>query len=76
MAISKVLASSTLVIEVENGLNSSGNMTYRKKSFAGVKANATVDNIYAVADGIKAVLKNETRDCFLNDSNMLVNDEA
>lgn len=75
MAISKALASSTLVIEVEKGEDSKGVMTYRKKNFPGVKGNATADNLYAVAEGICAVIKNPTRDYFLNDSNMLVNDE-
>ena len=48
MAITKVLASSALVIEVENGSDKNGAPTYRKKSFAGVKGNAAVENVYAV----------------------------
>ena len=49
--------------------------TYRKKSFAGVKGNAAVENVYAVADAVKAVMKNPTRNYYLNDSNLLDNDE-
>ena len=45
MAITKVLASSALVIEVENGSYKNGAPTYRKKSFAGVKGNAAVENV-------------------------------
>ena len=76
MAITKVLASSALVIEVENGSDKNGAPTYRKKSFAGVKGNAAVENVYAVADAIKAVMKNPTRNYYLNDSNLLDNDQA
>lgn len=76
MAVSKALASSTLIVEMENGLNSKGVMTHKKKSFSGVKGSADVQNLYDVADAIAVVLKNSTRDYFLNDSNMLINDEA
>ena len=76
MAITKVLASSALVIEVENGSDKNGVPTYRKKSFSGVKGDAAVENVYAVADAVKAVLKNPTRNYYLNDSNLLDNDQA
>ena len=76
MAITKVLASSALVIEVESGSDKNGAPTYRKKSFSGVKGNAAVENVYAVADAVKAVMKKPTRNYYLNDSNLLDNDQA
>ena len=76
MAITKVLASSALVIEVENGSDKNGVPTYRKKSFTGVKGDAAVENVYAVADAVKAVMKKPTRNYYLNDSNLLDNDQA
>ena len=76
MAITKVLASSALVIEVENGSDKNGVPTYRKKSFSGVKGDAAVENVYAVADAVKAVMKKPTRNYYLNDSNLLDNDQA
>ena len=75
MAITKVLASSALVIEVENGSDKNGVPTYRKKSFSGVKGDAAVENVYAVADAVKAVMKKPTRNYYLNDSNLLDNDQ-
>ena len=75
MAITKVLASYALVIEVENGSDKNWAPTYRKKSFSGVKGNAAVENVYAVADAVKAVMKNPTRNYYLNDSNLLDNDQ-
>lgn len=74
MAINKVLAGSTLVIEIESGQDKNGAPTYRKKSFSGVKGDATAENIYAVADAVKAVLKKPTRNYYLNNSNLLQND--
>ena len=75
MAITKVLSTSALSIEVENGLDKEGATAYRKKSFSGVKGNATAENIYAVAEAIKAVMKNPTRNYYINDVSVLDNSE-
>ena len=73
MAVNKVLATTSLCLEVQNGTDKSGAPVYRKRSFANVKPTAAVEDVYAVADAIKAVLSSGTRDYLLNDSSKLVN---
>ena len=75
MAITKDFARSSLIIEVEAGTNSHGSTIYKKKSFAGVKEEATPEDIYAVAEAIKGVMKNPTKDYLINDLSVLTNSE-
>lgn len=75
MAITKEFDKSALIIEVEAGSTSSGSPVYKRKSFAGVKKEATPEKIYAVAEAIKAVLKNGTRDYLITDLSVLTNSE-
>lgn len=73
MAVSKVIKSTTLSIEIENGQDKTGATVYKKKNFSGVKANADGEKVLAVADAIKVVLQPETRDCFINECSTLTN---
>ncbi|WP_160680297.1 DUF1659 domain-containing protein [Clostridium sp. C8-1-8] len=73
MAISKVLDTTSFAIEVESGTDKTGAKIYRKKIFSGVKNSATPENVYAVADAIKAVLSAGTRDYYLNEASKIVN---
>ncbi|WP_212904973.1 DUF1659 domain-containing protein [Clostridium polyendosporum] len=73
MAISKVLNSVSLSIEVENRTNKTGAKVYRKKNFSGVKIDAAPQNVFDVAEAIKGVLSNSTRDYYLNETSKLVN---
>ena len=52
MAVSKETSTTSLAIEVESGVDSSGNATYSKKSFSGVKDGADPEKVYAVAEAI------------------------
>ncbi|GIM28426.1 hypothetical protein CPJCM30710_10920 [Clostridium polyendosporum] len=73
MAVSKVLNSAYLSIEVENGTDKTGATVYRKKNFSGVKIDAAPQNVFDVAEAIKGVLSNSTRDYYLNETSKLVN---
>ncbi|MGL4106749.1 DUF1659 domain-containing protein [Clostridium sp. LP20] len=71
MAVNKIVSSSSLVMEIESGQDKDGNATYKKKTFSGVKTNAAIEDVYAVADAITKVLANDTRDFFLNESSKI-----
>ncbi|GFP77457.1 DUF1659 domain-containing protein [Clostridium fungisolvens] len=73
MAVNKVLDTTSFAIEVESGTDKTGAKIYRKKTFSGVKNSATPENVYAVADAIKAVLSAGTRDYYLNEASKIVN---
>lgn len=67
MAANKILETTTLSIEVENGVDKSGNTVYSKKTFSGVRNNADLDKINAVAEGISTVLSDNTRYYYLTE---------
>ncbi|WP_271813864.1 DUF1659 domain-containing protein [Clostridium beijerinckii] len=73
MAVTKTIDSVSLSIEVQKGLDKTGDPIYTKKTFSGIKTYATPENIYAVADAIKAVMEANTRDYFINESSSLAN---
>jgi hypothetical protein len=73
MAVSKQLATASLFIEIENGVDSTGAAAYKKKSFSGVKPEAAPENVFNVAEAIKAVLSTGTRDSYLNETSKLIN---
>ena len=72
MAVNKIAESASFSIEVRKGTDALGNPTYSKKSFSNVKENADPEKVLAVADAIKSVLSNETRNCYLTVSDQLV----
>lgn len=74
MAVTKVIDSTSLSIEVQKGVDKAGDPIYSKKTFANVKTDATSQNIYDVAEAIKGVLEADTRDTFVNESSSLAND--
>jgi hypothetical protein len=73
MAVSKILDSKSLSIEVKSGTDAKGVVTYAKKSFANLRTDIAEQNAYDVAEAIKAVLAEPTRAYFINSSSTLVN---
>lgn len=71
MAVSKEISTSSLAIEVENGVDKEGNTIYTKKSFSGVKNNADPEKVYAVAEAIKGVLGANTRLYYLTEVSLI-----
>ena len=74
MAVTKLASTTSLQIEVESGQDSSGNSTYRKKTFSNVKADAALENVFDVATAIKGVIDANTRNVLLSETSKLVNE--
>ena len=72
MAVNKVQESASFSIEVRKGTDASGNPTYSKKSFSNVKENADPEKVLAVANAIKSVIADETRNVYMTVSDQLV----
>ena len=72
MAISKELRTTTLSIEAQNGIDKDGAPVYKKKNFSNVSGDATPEAISTVAEAIKLVLANPTRNTFVNEISALV----
>lgn len=73
MAVTKILKSKTIAIEVETGQDKAGDPIYGKKSFSSVKLTATDQAIYNVAEAIKTVLAANTRDTYINEIETVAN---
>ena len=71
MAVNKVPESASFSIEVRKGTDALGKPTYSKKSFSNVKEDADPEKVLAVANAIKSVIKNETRNTYLTVSDQL-----
>jgi len=71
MAVTKQIATTSLSIEVQSGLDKAGDPIYTKKSFSNVRTDVTSDNAFAVAEAVKNVLSATTRSYFLNESSSL-----
>ena len=71
MAVTKQIKTTTLSIEVQNGLDAAGDPTYSKKSFSNVRTDVNPEDAYAVAEAIKSVMSVDTRATLLNESSSL-----
>lgn len=71
MAVTKQIKTTSLSIEVQNGVDKAGDATYTKKSFSNVRTDVTAENAYAVAEAIKGVLSANTKSSFLNEASTL-----
>lgn len=71
MAISKILKSTSLSIEVEKGIDKDGMSIYKKKNFSGINGDATPEAILTVADAITDILDSPTRYTYVNESSVL-----
>ena len=73
MAVSKVVSGTSFSIEVQSGTDKAGDPTYSKKSFSNLRNDVADQNVYDVAEAIKAVLEADTRSTLLTVSSNLVN---
>jgi len=71
MATNKVIETTTLSIEVENGVDKGGNTIYTKKTFSGLKNNADAEKLNALAEGISDILKADTRYFYVTETSIL-----
>ena len=67
----KTLNSSTLVIEVENGTNSSGEIQYKKRSYSNINTTATADALLATANAIRSAISANTRNILVTESSII-----
>lgn len=75
MAASKVIQSTSLSFEIQNGTDTNGNPTYSKKTLSNLRADANPDDVLDVFDTMASVLSASTRDCFINESSKVVRGE-
>ena len=73
MAVTKVISETSLAIEVQKGVDKTGDPIYAKKTFSNVRNDVVEQNAYDVGEAIKAVLEANTRSTSLNVSSELVN---
>lgn len=71
MAVNQITDKVSFSIEVRKGTDALGNPTYSKKSFSNVKEDAEAEKVLTVAKAIKGVLADETRNCYLNTTDIL-----
>lgn len=72
MAVNKITESASFSIEVRKGSDTLGNPTYSKKSFSNLREDADPQNVLDVANAIKSVLSDETRNIYMTVSDQLV----
>lgn len=65
MVVSDDLKTVTLAIEVQSGTKATGEVTFKKRSFSGIRLDAPTENILNVAKAIASVLNTETGDYLL-----------
>ena len=73
MAVNKIIDSTSLTIEIQNGVDKSGDPTYSKKTFSNVRNAADSQNIYDVAEAINLFIDGGTRDTLVNVTSNLIN---
>lgn len=73
MAVSKIVTDTTLNVEVQKGLDKSGDPIYSKRTFSGLRNDVDLQNAYDVADAIKNVLEANTKSISLTVASDLVN---
>ncbi|GAA0077111.1 hypothetical protein UT300005_14890 [Clostridium sp. CTA-5] len=72
MAVNKIVKETIMSIEVQKGVDKSGDPIYSKKNFSSIKDDADAQNIYDVAEAIKKVIEEDTRNTFITVSSKLM----
>lgn len=72
MAVSKVPTSTSLVVQVENGLDSKGNTVYRNMSFSNIRTSVDIEKAHAVAVAISNALECPAGNINLKENSQLI----
>jgi len=72
MAVNKVVTDTSLSIEVQKGIDKSGDAIYSKKTFSNLRNDVDSQNAYDVADAIKGILEASSRSVSLNVASDLI----
>lgn len=73
MAVTKVISETSLAIEVQKGVDKSGDPIYANRTFSNLRNDVDEQNAYDVAEAIKDVLEASTRSTSLTVSSKLIN---
>jgi hypothetical protein len=65
MAINKVVTGTSMTIEVQKGTDKSGDPVYGKKTFSNLRNDVDPQNAYDVAEAIKGLLEEDSRNVAL-----------
>lgn len=74
MAVSLVKKSTSLGIEVKKGVDKAGDAIFTAKIFSNIKNDAETADVYEVAQAIKGVMAENTRDTLLNVTSTIRNE--
>ena len=72
MAVNNVVTETSLSIEVQKGIDKSGDAIYSKKTFSNLRNDVDAQNAYDVADAIKGILEANSRSVSLNVASDLI----
>lgn len=73
MAVNNIVKETSLNIEVEKGVNKSGDPIFSKRTFSNLRNDVDLQNAYDVATAIKNVLDASSRNVSLNVASDLIN---
>ena len=73
MAVNKVVTDTSLNVEVQKGVDKSGDPIYSKRTFSDLRNDVDLQNAYDVATAIKGVLEANSRNISLNVASDLIN---
>ncbi|MBE6070334.1 MAG: DUF1659 domain-containing protein [Clostridium butyricum] len=73
MAVNKIIDSTSLSIEVQNGTDRAGDPTFTKKTFSNLRNDVDPEGVYLVASAIKDIMDTQTGEIFVNVSSVLEN---
>ena len=73
MAVNKVVTDTSLNVEVQKGVDKSGDPIYSKRTFSDLRNDVDLQNAYDVATAIKGVLEANSRNVALIVSSDLIN---
>ena len=73
MAVNKIVKETSVNIEVEKGVDKSGDPIFSKRTFSNLRNDVDLQNAYDVATAIKDVLEAKSRNISLNVASDLIN---
>jgi hypothetical protein len=74
MAVTATPLTSTLVVTCESGVTPAGDPVTRKKSFSGVRADATIQDAYDVATALFSLVQDQVLEVVLSSNSELADE--
>ena len=73
MAVTRGSKTTSLSIEIENGMDNKGQTIYKKKTISSVNENLTDEKLHAFAGQVASILSGQHRYYYVNDTAVLQN---